>query len=67
MSTKQNLATHKQQALSKSELSQPLNTREITIKQAVEKEWSIKILKGELNGHTQLAISIQWRIGGAPS
>lgn len=67
MSTKQNSATHKQQALSKSELSQPLNTREIIIKQAVEKEWSIKILKGELNGHTQLVISIQWRIGGAPS
>ena len=67
MSTKQNSATHKQQALSKSELSQPLNTREITIKQAVEKEWSIEILKGELNGLTQLVISIQGHIEQTPS
>ena len=40
-------------------LSQPLNARKTSIKESVETIWSIQILKGTLNGHSQFVVSIR--------
>jgi len=50
-----------------STLSLPKNARETKIKHVVESEWSIQILKGTLNGHSQFVVSIQSHAETVPS